>query len=244
SQEIESAAFGSNVYAVWENSTTGTANAPRYIELATSHDNGTTFTYQPLGKGISREPELSVSPFGFLFVLWRIQNVLGTPTTSTMMIAKSTNNGTTFGQFQNVSGYGIAREGKIIAVGSNVYVSWRFPAGVTNDFEVFTATSKDNGTTYSSPLNISGTTGIFDLSSEQNDPEIISNGPVLEVSWNSNLNGVNDLFIARSTNFGMNFTNYLVDSGTSINGQLVASWQDDFYYLWNLNNSVRFCMSG
>ena len=43
SQEISTAAFGSNVYAVWENSTTGASGAPRYIELAVSHDYANTF---------------------------------------------------------------------------------------------------------------------------------------------------------------------------------------------------------
>jgi hypothetical protein len=36
----------------------------------------------------------------------------------------------------------------------------------------------------------------------------------------------------------------LVDTGTSILGQLVTTWQDDFYNLWNMNSSVRSGVCG
>ena len=204
----------------------------------------TLFTYQTLGKGVSREPKITVSSLGVLFLMWRTENIRGTPTSSTMMLARSTNGGMTFAPFQNLSGYGIAREPKITTSGPNVYVSWRFLTAPANDFQIYTANSRNNGTTFSSPLDVSGPTGITYLATEQNGVAISSSGPVLQLAWNANLSGTNQLFIARSTDLGRSFTNYLVDSGTSIKGQLASTWGDDFYYVWNLNSGIRYGVCG
>src|SRR6185436_4234 len=119
---------------------------------------------------------------------------------SDIFFAFSTNNGQTFSTPDNLSETtGPSVDPQISSEGNNVYVVWRditFP-----NSDIFFAFSTNNGQTFSTPDNLSETTG-----PSAGDPQISSEGNNVYVVWEDNTLGNSDIFFAFSTNNGQTFS--------------------------------------
>jgi hypothetical protein len=93
----------SNVYVVWEDTTPETGNGE--IKFARSSDGGATFASAKNlsnNNGISFDPRIAVSESN-VYVVWEDTTTTTAEGSSDIFLARSANNGATFGKVQNLS---------------------------------------------------------------------------------------------------------------------------------------------
>jgi hypothetical protein len=93
----------SNVYVVWEDTTPETGNSE--IKFARSSDGGATFASASnlsFNNGISFDPRIAVSDRN-VYVVWEDTTTTTAEGSSDIFLARSVNNGATFGKVQNLS---------------------------------------------------------------------------------------------------------------------------------------------
>src|SRR5262249_15187823 len=147
------AASGQYVYAIWSETSGGTsAYYMRY-----SSDSGATF-----GDPRNLTAMFGIPPSGNCAMAATGNNVYLSCTQvvdgyNDIVVARSSDNGTTFSAPQNVSqspGVGSTKS-RIAASGSHVYVAWEEGTGSAS--EIFMASSGDNGVSFGAPTNMSMT---------------------------------------------------------------------------------------
>jgi hypothetical protein len=115
----------SDVYVVWEESTTETGNGE--IKFARSSDGGASFTSTSnlsSNNGISFDPRIAVSGNN-VYVVWEDTTTTTAEGSSDIFLARSTNNGATFGKVQNLSNNPVESFNPYIAAsGSKLFVVW------------------------------------------------------------------------------------------------------------------------
>jgi hypothetical protein len=115
------AVSGGNVYVVWEDATTDGSSEVKFVRSA---DNGATFTGAKNlsnNTGISFDPRIDVSG-GNVYVVW--EDTTATES-SDILLARSTNNGATFGLVQNLSNSPVESfDPSVVASRNKLFVTW------------------------------------------------------------------------------------------------------------------------
>src|SRR5215217_5885703 len=229
------AVSGSNLYVVWEDTSSGN----REILLIRSHDGSNFTSTQTLSNspGESFDPRIAVSGSN-VYVVWEDTATDGS---SEVKFAKSADNGATFGSVQNLSNQSRDSTNPNIAVsGSNLYVVWSgLSTNATADAgpEVMLARSADNGATFGSVQNLSNNTG------DSTNPNIAVSGSNLHVVWEDDSSGNSEIVMLRSTNNGASFNtsrNLSNSPGESLDPRIAVSGSN-VYVVWedySLGNST------
>src|SRR5215217_3869141 len=220
------AVSGSNLYVVWEDTSSGN----REILLIRSHDGSNFTSTQTLSNspGESFDPRIAVSGSN-VYVVWEDTATDGS---SEVKFAKSADNGATFGSVQNLSNQSRDSTNPNIAVsGSNLYVVWSgLSTNATADAgpEVMLARSADNGATFGSVQNLSNNTG------DSTNPNIAVSGSNLHVVWEDDSSGNSEIVMLRSTNNGASFNtsrNLSNTPGESVDPRIAVSGSN-VYVVW------------
>src|SRR5215208_7379307 len=115
------AVSGSNVYVVWEDTATDGSSE---VKFAKSADNGATFTNArnlSNNTGISFDPRIAVSGSN-VYVVWEDTTAA---VSSDILLARSTNNGATFGVVQNLSNSPVESfDPTVVASKNKLFVTW------------------------------------------------------------------------------------------------------------------------
>ena len=214
---------GNNVFVTWENNGGGNFD----VFVAKSTDGGNKFA---LPVNVSNNPKPSGAPQiavsgNNVDIVW-MDNA---PGNYDIFVAKSTDNGSTFGTPVNVSNNpGDSGYPQMTASGNDVYVVWTETISDKN-YDVLFAKSTDGGSTFSTPVNISNNSGPSGWA------QVAVSGNIY-VAWEDGTAGNYEIFISKSTDGGttfstpVNVSNTPNDSGhtqmvVSDNGIYVA-WQD------------------
>jgi hypothetical protein len=115
----------SNVYVVWEDTTSETGNGE--IKFVRSSDSGATFTSAKNlsnNNGMSFDPRIAVSDSN-VYVVWEDTTTTTAGGSSDIFLARSTNNGATFGKVQNLSNNPVESFNPyVVASRSKLFVIW------------------------------------------------------------------------------------------------------------------------
>jgi len=178
-------AFGNTILLAWDG-----FNMPHAF-FTRSSDAGITFApavdLSPTSS-FAVQPQLAVSASAMgtnVYVAWSDT----TSGNSEVLLARSTNGGTSFSNPMNLSNNpGESGGQRIRASGSNVYVVWR--DATPGNTEIFFAVSYDGGAGFSSPLNLSNNVTPSDM------PEIAVSDLNVFVIWaDLGVNSIDDIFL-------------------------------------------------
>ena len=215
---------GNNLYVTWAFTVT---NKDFDILFATSSDGGTTFS-TPVNLsntlGDTGLPQITSSG-NDVYVTWE-NNASGN---FDVFVAKSTDNGKTFGIPVNVSNNPKPSGApQILASGNNVYVVWM--DSTPGNYDIFVAKSTDNGSTFGQPVNVSNNAG------DSGYPQMTMSENTLYVVWTDTISNKNyDVLFAKSTDGGATFSapvNISKNIGASgwaqitVNGNIYVIWED------------------
>jgi hypothetical protein len=228
STAVKIAAYQDNVYVVWEDATTGNGD----IFFKKSVDNGTSFgNIENLSNNtsISNSFEFAVSGSN-IYVIWT-DNASGN---GDIFFKKSVDNGTSFGNIENLSNdNGKSYGARIVISGNNVYVVWNDNS--TGNGDIYYKRSADNGTSFSSTQNISNNPG------NSTAVKIAAYQDNVYVVWEDATTGNGDIYFKASLDNGTKFAgqkSLAKNNGSSFNPQMTVSpnniiygmWQDDTQY--------------
>ena len=215
-----------NINVVWESDTGNLA-----IWFTGSRDGGATFSAPKMvstNTGGSLNAQIAVDKNGNINVVWE-DDIAGH---SDISFSRSTDNGATFSFPMNLSnplGSCIANSNTPrigLDIAANINVVWSNDCG--GNFDIFLRRSVDNGATFSSPKNLSGTPGL-------------SGNPQLFVDAAGNINVVweesspADIFFVRSADAGATFSsaqNLSHNSGASTNAWLTVDAGANINVAW------------
>lgn len=238
-QNARIAVAGDNIYAVWEDYTTG--NSEIYFEK--SSDKGRTFGEKldiSNNSGRSYDPQILVSG-NHVYVIWSDETKL-TEANTNVLFAKSSDDGKTFSKPVNLSQDNAYSSATInwyphmTLSENNVYAMWI--VSNYNWVNVFVTKSSDDGNSFSKPVNISNNTDtdIVQL------PSITSSGNNVYLIWQDYFNNSHDpsygyIKIAKSNNKGNSFdVQKLSDNngtgGLSSTEPHVYASGDNVYAVW------------
>ena len=232
-------ASGNYVYVMWSEATSGTGHNEVY--LVRSSDNGATFgsvINVSATTGYSRYPFMTVSGSN-VYIAWSETKYDGSIVYyGDIYFKKSTDNGATFGsaiQLSNTQGrsgepYGGQPRGevKIVASGSNVYVTWGDAINYDDLYtDVFFSKSTDSGSTFSTAVNLSNNP------TNSKTMQIAASGTNVHIVWSDN--SVGEIFYRKSTDSGSSFStavNLSGNTGQSINPQIANVGTSDMQIVW------------
>jgi hypothetical protein len=210
-----------DLYTSWEDFTPGNTD----IFFKSSHA-----LHDPINlsntTGTSQFSQVSSSDDN-VYVIWE-DNISGN---KEILFRASHDNGQTFGNIINLSNNtGTSFTPDIFSHGNNVYVVWTDTISrVSND--IFFTSSKDNGQTFSEPVNLSNNNGSSTI------PQLSSYGTNVYVTWMDNSIGDAEIFFAFSIDNGQIFSspiNLSNNPGTSLIPQ-ISSFGDNVYVVWSDN---------
>jgi len=218
-----------NVSLVWEDDISSTSD----ISFSYSTDQGTTFSFPKslsYHTGNSVIPRVAVDLTGNINVVWENNR----PGNFDIFFSRSADNGATFSTPKNLSnGSGNAQNLQIgLDAKGNINLVWN--DNLPPDFhpDIYFARSSDGGATFSVPLNISNDAGF-----SANPFLTIDAGANINVAWEDDTPGNEDIFFSRSTDSGATFSaslNLSNDARLSLapdvvadkNGNINVTWQD------------------
>ncbi len=177
------AAVGQGViFVVWAQRVAAGAGGQQAADifLARSDDGGETFSVLNLSQSPavdSRFPDLWVTG-GTVYVVWEE----GTGQAKEILLARSRDRGQSFEPPVNVSNTPNRedRDARVVADFRRVVVVWEQVSDRANDSDIFFAFSRDGGQTFSSPRNLSSTSGTLSTA-----PRVALSGPrgTFYVAW-------------------------------------------------------------
>ena len=218
------AAYGQNVYVVWED----TASGNEEIFFRASTDGGQTFgQVQNLSMDEVDSDNPDIYAYGQnVYVVW---NAFDPSTGDREVFFRASNDGgQTFGQIQNLSSNaGTSDSPKITAYEQNVYVVWEDET-LGNEPEIFFRASTDGGQTFGDIQNLSNNDG-FSI-----NPRIATFGQNVYVIWQDNTLGNSEIFFRSSTNNGQTFgseENLSTNNASSERPDIGVSGQN-VYVVW------------
>jgi hypothetical protein len=190
------AAYGQNVYVVWEDTALGNEE----IFFRASTDGGLTFgVTQNLSMDGGDSDDPNIYAYGQnVYVVW---NAFDSSTgTREILFKASTDGGLTFGVTQNLSNNtaGTSDSSKIAAYEQNVYVVWENTV-LGNESEILFRASTDGGLTFGVTQNLSNTNE-FSI-----NPSIATFGQNVYVAWQDNILGNSEIFFRSSIDNGQTF---------------------------------------
>ena len=191
-------ASGNNVYAVWVDSTVGGGD----IFFRRSIDGGATFSSTinlSNDVGSSLFPHV-VASGNSVYVIWSN----GSEGSEEIFFRRSIDGGATFSSTINLSNIAGSSTSSSLAVSGNVYAVWEDNTGLTgSNSDIFYKRSTDGGANFENPVkNLSNSP-----TNSSVDPLIIASGTNVYVLWNDGVTAdADDIFFARSTDSGANFS--------------------------------------
>ncbi|HEV2489900.1 MAG TPA: PKD domain-containing protein [Candidatus Acidoferrales bacterium] len=219
-----------NLSVVWEDDFNGASD----ISFSESVDHGTTFSTPKslsLNIGNSVGPQIALDLSGNIDVVWTNNS----PGHFDAFFTRSADKGATFSIPQNLSnGTGDANTPQVaVDAGGNINAVWSDNVPPDTNPDIYYARSSDGGATFSGAQNVSNNTGF-----SANPWLTVDAGANINVGWEDNTPGNQDIFFARSINAGATFStpqDISNDSGMSIavqmsadkNGNINATWQDN-----------------
>jgi hypothetical protein len=190
--------FQNNVYLVWIDDTTGNKD----IYFKRSVDNGTTFgSTENLSNnpGNSTDSRIGVSENN-VYLVWTDD----TTGNGDIYFKRSVDNGTTFGETENLSANNSSPSSgaQISAIGNNVYVVWQDMVSGNN--EIYYRHSNNTGERFrgvselSKTLSVDGESALY--------PQISAIGNNVYVVWQDKVSGSNEIFLRESNDGGNKFS--------------------------------------
>jgi hypothetical protein len=190
--------FQNNVYLVWVDDTTGNKD----IYFKRSVDNGTTFgSTENLSNnpGNSTDSRIGVSENN-VYLVWTDD----TTGNGDIYFKRSVDNGTTFGETENLSANNTSPSSgaQISAIGNNVYVVWQDMVSGNN--EIYYRHSNNTGERFrgvselSKTLSVDGESALY--------PQISAIGNNVYVVWQDKVSGSNEIFLRESNDGGNKFS--------------------------------------
>jgi hypothetical protein len=170
------AASGDNVYVVWADKSTGYGDI--YLKKITNNNTIFNSTINlSNNNGNSTNPQIAASGDN-VYVVWADKST----GYGDIYLKKITNNNTIFNSTINLSNNnGNSTNPQIAASGDNVYVVWvDNSGGKDGNGDVFFSSSKDNGTSFDEPTNLSNNNG------NSTNPQIAASGDNVYVVWADN----------------------------------------------------------
>jgi hypothetical protein len=254
SSDQQLASSGAYVYVVWRDNPSNTVFNPEIL-LMRSSDGGKTFTPW---ENLSATPSTSGAPWvaasgQHVYVIW--SEFSGAPTDG-YYLRYSNDFGDTFGAPRNITTlFGVPSSGNcaMAAAGHSVFLSCT--QSIVGNNEIVVVRSNDNGTTFSSPQNVSLSPSIGSAKSR-----IAASGSDVYVAWEEGVGSSSEIFLAHSSDSGVTFgtpTNVSLTSGfSSISVSLDAdgskvwiAWSDrstgndDVFYKRSTNGGESFTAS-
>jgi len=146
--------------------------------------------------GTATQPRIAATGSN-VFAVWTDN----TPGNNQIFFAKSTDGGATFGGAINLSNSnGIALVPKIAVSGNNVYIVWHEYRAAVDNYDIYFAKSTDGGAKFSSPVNLSSTTGM------SSNAQIAVSGSYVYVVWMDSTIGNGETYYRRSSDSGVTFS--------------------------------------
>lgn len=181
----------------------------------------------------TRAPAIAVGPGGTAVVVWQ-GAMAGSPA---VVFAVSTDGGRSFSAPRLVAPGSRARQTPAVALANGgIYVVWRDRA-TAGGWEILFARSGDGGHTFSPPLNVSRTPGLANV------PAIAARrGGGITVAWQDDRTGTPQIFVARSMDRGITFSDPANISRTSGFAHLpaLAASRDATFLVWHDNSPGNF----
>jgi hypothetical protein len=230
SQAPRIAASGSFVYVLWQDNTPG--NYEMFFKR--SINNGTSF-----GSLVNLSNDASYRSGGLLshldlaasdsnvYVVWQKDDQSATE--ADILLRRSNDNGATFASATDLSGNSGTSQSQspqVAADGSNAHVVWR--DNTPGNFDIFLRSSTNNGTSFSSTINLSSNAG------SSQTPQVAADGSNAYVVWRDSTPGNFDIFLRASNNTGTSFAptlNLSNNTGSSQSPQIDAAG-DSAYVAW------------
>src|SRR5215204_91418 len=216
------AAYQDNVYVVWEDATTGNGD----IYFKRSVDNGTSFgNTENLSNNTSYSDLFHTAISGSnVYVVWS-DNATGN---GDIYFKRSVDNGTSFGNTENLSNdNGKSYGAQIVISGNNIYVVWADDS--TGNGDIYFKRSVDNGTSFGSTQNLSTNPG------NSTAAQIAAYQDNVYVVWEDATTGNGDIYLKASLDNGTKFSGQKVlakNNGSSFNPQIAVSPNNIIYGLW------------
>lgn len=218
-----------NLGVVWEDDTAVTSD----ISFSYSSDHGANFSIPEslsLHTGNSTNAQIGIDLNGNIGVVWANDS----PGNFDIFFSRSVDGGATFSSPKNISnGSGLAQNPQMaIDDKGNIDVAWQDNTTQNPNSDIYFARSGDGGVTFSSPSNVSNNTGV-----SENPFLTIDAGANINLAWEDDTPGNEDVFFSRSTDSGASFgasLNLSNDAGLSLapdiaadkNGNINVAWQD------------------
>jgi hypothetical protein len=159
-----------------------------------------------------------------IFVLWT-DNTTGS---GDIYFKRSVDNGTSFGNIENLSNStGNSTDAQIAVNQNNVYVVWT--DNTTGSGDIYFKRSVDNGASFGNIENLSNDIG------SSYEPQIVISGNNVYVVWTDNTTGSGDIYFKRSVDNGTSFgstQNLGTNPGNSRAAQ-IAVYQNNVYVVWS-----------
>src|SRR5256886_882730 len=215
-----------NINVLWESDTGNLA-----IWFSSSRDGGATFSSPKMvstNPGGSLNAQIAVDKNGNINVVWE-DDIAGH---SDISFSRSTDNGLNFSPPMNLSnplGNCIANSNTpriALDIAANINVVWSNDCG--GNFDIFLSRSVDNGASFSSPKNLSGTPG-----SSGNPQLFVDAAGNINVVWEESSPA--DIFFVRSGDAGATFSsaqNLSHNSGPSTNAWLTVDAGANINVAW------------
>ena len=223
------AVYQDNVYVVWEDATTGNGD----IYFKRSVDNGTSFgNIENMSNNTSFSDSFHMAASGSnVYVVWS-DNATGN---GDIYFRKSMDNGTSFGNIENLSNdNGKSYGAQTVISGNSVYVVWN--DDTTGNGDIYFKRSVDNGTSFGSTQNLSTNPG------NSTAAQIAVYQENVYVVWEDATTGNGDIYFKASLDNGTKFSGQKVlakNNGSSFNPQLAVSPNNIIYGVWQDNTQYR-----
>jgi len=220
---------GGSLGVVWEDNIQGADD----ISFSYSSNHGATFSLPQslsLHTGNSMNAQIAIDGNGNIDVVWENNS----PGAFDVFFTRSTDNGASFlapADISNGSGNAADSQMALDAKG-DINVVWDDNVPPNYNPDIYFARSNDGGATFSTPLNVSNDSG-----SSVNPFLTIDAGANIDVAWEDNTPGNQEIFFSRSADSGGTFSAPLDlsnDAGLSLapdmaadnSGNLNVTWQD------------------
>ncbi len=216
------AASGSNVYVVWQDNTIGNWE----IFFRRSTNNGASFddlVNLSNNPGNSLHPQITASGNN-VYIAWLDDN--------NVFFRTSADNGSNFQDViilcKSVAETICGDSGslQVAGSGSNAYAIWS--RGIAQKFDIFFSKSMDNGTSFSSALDLSNNIG------NSSNARVAVSGNNVYVVWQSEVLGKANIFFRASTDNGVTFDNAvnLNSNAGKSGGPVISATGNNVYVIW------------
>lgn len=223
------AASGSNVYITWQD------DDPNDVFFKRSTNSGATWqSIENLSDNAGRSIDPRVAASGpNVYVVWADE----TSDNFEILLQRSTDNGATWEELQNISDNGGDSFGPEIAVsGSHTYIVWRDNSTGTGRTNILFSRSADNGATWQP---------VFDVSSDNrtnSGPQIAVSGSSVYIVWVKQISSDgSEIYFRGSTNNGdtWGLRKKISNSGTdfSVFSPDIAASGSNVYVTWSDDNA-------